>query len=106
LLLTPISDASFSLLTPSSTSELLDYHFAKGRVHHFSCPKCAISVFIRGYFEMGDSQIPFMAVTANTLEKRLDGEPLEDLRKVKIKYMNGRADKVEARDEPWEGGVW
>jgi len=105
-LLSPTSDASFSLLTPSSTSELLDYQFAKKRVHHYSCPKCATSVFISGFFEMGDKELPFMAVMGNTLEKRLDGEPLEDLRKVKIKYMDGKADKLEFQDEPWEGGAW
>ncbi|KAF2490497.1 glutathione-dependent formaldehyde-activating [Lophium mytilinum] len=105
-LLSPTSTASFSLLTPTSESELADYQFAKKLVHHYACPKCSTSVYISGFFEMGDEEIPFMAVMANTLDKRLDGEPLEDLRKVKIKYIDGRHDKLELLDEPFPGGAW
>jgi len=106
LLLSPTSTPSFSLLTPSTTDELLDYQFAKKLVHHYACPKCATSVYISGFFEMGDQEIPFMAVMANTLDKRLDDEPLEDLRKAKIKYIDGRADKLDLVDEPFAGGAW
>ncbi|OCK76631.1 hypothetical protein K432DRAFT_445886 [Lepidopterella palustris CBS 459.81] len=105
-LLSPKPEDSFKLLTPPRVSELLDYQFGKKLVHHYSCPKCAVSVFIKGFFEMGEDRVPFQAVMANTLDGRVDGEGLEDLRKGQFKYIDGRNDRIEFADEPFEGGVW
>jgi hypothetical protein len=107
VLIAPTPETSLTVLTPSDENELTDYKYHKRTVHHLFCPKCGVKCFLRGSFLMNDKKFEFSRVNALTLDGRVDGAPMEDLRKIKIKYYDGLAENwsVGLADEPAEGGM-
>ncbi|WEW59067.1 hypothetical protein PRK78_004535 [Emydomyces testavorans] len=106
--------SSFTLLQPSSwaSPELGDYTFGEGRVHHYFCKTCGVSVFTRGTYVVEGTEVEFLSVNGLTVDQGSGKEEGEgeggglDLRKVKIGYWNGREDdwKSGMRGEPYPGG--
>ena len=108
LLTDPGADPTFTLLSPpEGESALTDYTFYSHRVHHPFCPKCGVRCYIKGVFAYEGKEFNFMRINALTLEGRVDGESMEDLRKMKIKYWDAKGNEGPhaPADEPLEGGA-
>lgn len=108
LLVDPGPNPSFTLLSPpEGESALTDYTFHKNRVHHPFCPKCGVRCYIKGTYADRGKEFHFMRINALTLDGRVDGEPMEDFRKIKIKYWNAKNNEGhhDVADDPWEGGA-
>ena len=108
LLADPGPDGDFKVLSPpEGESALADYTYGSHKVHHPFCPKCGVRCFLRGFYVWEGKEVAFMRVNALTLDGRVDGAPMDDLRTLKIKYWDGKGENwtVAASDEPYEGGV-
>lgn len=108
LLADPGADPTFTLLSPpEGESALTDYTFHNHRVHHPFCPKCGVRCYLRGSYILEGKEFSFMRINVLTLDGRVDGEPMEDVRKMKIKYWNLKDNKIPKApaDEPYEGGA-
>lgn len=109
LLADPGDDGAFTLLSPAEgESALSDYTYGGHNVHHPFCPKCGVRCFIRGMFVHEGKEIRFMRINAITIDGKVDGTPMDDLRGIKIKYWDMKSEgwSKGAAAEPWEGGVW
>jgi hypothetical protein len=102
-------EESFKLLTPTEGMDALtDYTFNTHNVHYHFCPKCGIRCFLNGVYEMKGQVIPISRIFVSTLDEREDGEPLPELKDIKVKYFANR-DAPGTRglaDEPYERGLW
>ena len=100
---------SFKLLTPSQGMDALtDYTFNTNKVHYRFCPKCGIRCFLCGTYEMNGQDVDVFRIYVSTLDRREDGEPLPELKDMKIKYFSNRnTDGAKGpADEPFSGGMW
>ncbi|KAK4188933.1 hypothetical protein QBC35DRAFT_180779 [Podospora australis] len=105
----PDIQSSFTLLTPSSDTQLREYTFNTRRLRWFSCPQCGIQLFVRGKVEIGGAEVEVMRINILTLDAEADGAELEDLRKIKIMYWDTRDNDPSTAtlaDQPCKGGIW
>jgi len=91
---------TLKLLSPSNESELGDYTFGTGKMHHYFCKNCGTGTHVLGHVEAlgGD----FVMVSAHAIDD-------VDLSKMKIgKYWNGREEKWAdgPSAEPVKPGAW
>ena len=105
------SPGELTVLSPlAPDTELTTYLFHNKTTKHQFCPKCGIECFFGGTLVSAGKTIQYYRVNVLTLDGRADGRPLEDLRKIKVMYWDGRkAGGGSAKgmgSEPWEGGVW
>lgn len=92
--------SNFKLVSPSSESELGDYTFGAGKIHHYFCKNCATGTHGARYAD--DATGPSNLINACTI----DGV---DLSKVKVgKYFDGREEKWKDGPcaEPVGPGYW
>lgn len=103
------SKENFTLLSPSSLSEVPDYQWQSKDIHRYFCPKCGVQVLGEGKYVFGEQEVPFFSLNALTLDlEGLSGEEKEamDMRNWRIQYWDGRHDNWQAgaKEVPWEGG--
>lgn len=57
---------------------------------------------------MGGEKIPVQRLNMLSIDGRVDGKEMVELKKIKIKYFAGRDDEWTRGmgDEPYEGGTW
>ncbi|TID19121.1 hypothetical protein E6O75_ATG06242 [Venturia nashicola] len=108
-LLTQPEPGSLKVLTPPNWREVIgDYTFGEKRIHHYFCPHCGVRPFLEGEVEMGGEKIPVQRLNMLSIDGRLDGKDMVELKNIKVKYFAGR-DVEWTRglgDEPYEGGTW
>lgn len=112
----PESDSITVVSPPEGRSALKDYKFASEKMHHWLCPKCGIKCFLDGEFVYEGKEFKFARVNVLTLDGKVDGSPMEDLRQIKPVYWDGKGIRWEgdvlegaptaAAKEPFEGGMW
>ena len=108
LLAEPAAEGSFTLLSPpEGEGALSDYAFGAGGVRHPFCPRCGVRCYIRGAIRFWGVEYPVMKVNILTLDSRVDGKPMDDLRDVRIRYWNagGEVKPGDPASEPFEGGA-
>jgi hypothetical protein len=102
-------EGSFKLLTPiEGMDALTDYTFNTNQIHYRFCPKCGVRCFLNGIYEVKGQEIEIWRIYVSTLDEREDGEPLPELKDIKLKYFSNR-DVQGSRglaDEPYERGMW
>jgi len=99
------SGDDFELLNPASFDQVNDYQWQSKQVHRYFCPKCGVSVYGNGQYEINGKPIPFASLNALTLDQeQLVGSM--DMRKWKIQYFDGKNNNwfAGAKDVPWEQG--
>lgn len=101
-----IEPAQFKLVSPSSLTDVGDYTFGSGWMHHYFCKTCGIHCFGQGTFVREGKENTHMAINAVTLDQ--DQDPAVDLRKFKFEYWDGKGNNWAngAKDEPFEGGCY
>jgi hypothetical protein len=87
---------------------LTDYKFNTKQIHNRFCPTCGIRCFIDGTYEANGQKMEIWRINVLTLDEREDGEPLPELKDMKVKYFGGRGDPGSGglADEPYKGGSW
>jgi hypothetical protein len=102
-------EGSFKLLTPvEGMDALTDYTFNTNQIHYRFCPKCGVRCFLNGIYEVKGQEMEIWRIYVSTLDEREDGEPLPELKDIKLKYFSNR-DVQGSRglaDEPYERGMW
>jgi hypothetical protein len=103
----PSPESSLTILTPADENELPEYTYNRHSVRHRFCPKCGIKCYLKGSFEINGKQVEFARVNALTVDGRVDGKEMEDLRDVKIKYYDGLTENwsIGLADGPAKGGM-
>jgi len=102
-------EGSFKLLTPTEGMDALtDYTYNTNRIHHRFCPKCGVRCFLNGIVEVKGQKMEIWRINVSTLDEREDGEPLPELKDIKLKYFSLRDDQGSrgVADEPYERGLW
>jgi hypothetical protein len=102
-------EGSFKLLTPTEGMDALtDYTFNTNRIHYRFCPKCGVRCFLNSIFEVNGQEMEIWRINVLALDEREDGEPLPELKDIKLKCFPGRDDQGSRglADEPYERGVW
>jgi hypothetical protein len=107
-LLSPEPNSSLNIISPKAgVSALSDYTFHTRAMHHYFCPHCGIRCFLIASFTNGEEENNEVFVNAGTIDGKADGSIMEDLGKLKLKYINGKAEAWSdpAADTPYEGGL-
>lgn len=102
-------EGSFKLLTPTEGMDALtDYKFNTKQIHYRFCPTCGIRCFINGVYNVNGQEMEIWRINVLTLDGREDGEPMPELKDVKVKYFGNRGDEASGgiTDEPYAGGLW
>lgn len=105
----PSPVSSFILTTPGSRGELKDYQYPNQNIHRWLCPECGIQVFCEGEYVYMDHLVSYMRINAVTVDGRVDGEKMRELKDIKPRYYGGREREtlvLGLKDEPWEHGIW
>lgn len=100
--------SSFKIISPNAgVSALSDYTFHTNLMHHYFCPHCGIRCFLVASFSSGGEESSEVFVNAGTIDGKTDGSRMEDLGKLRSKYINGKAEawSVPPADTPYEGGL-
>ncbi|QDS77102.1 hypothetical protein FKW77_000766 [Venturia effusa] len=108
LLIQPDS-GTLKVLTPPNWRDVLgDYTFGEKRIHHYFCPHCGVRPFLEGVLVMGGEKIPVQRLNMLSIDGRVDGKEMIELKNIKVKYFSGRDDDWTRglSDEPYEGGTW
>jgi hypothetical protein len=105
---TPAPASSFELTSPlGGRAELKDYRTSE-KSHRWLCPTCGVQVFQEGVYSFQGMEVSYMRVNASTLDGRVDGGEMVELKDVRVRYYGGRnpADIGKgAMDEPWPHGL-
>lgn len=107
-LLSPEPKSSFKIISPKTgVSALSDYIFHTKAMHHYFCPHCGIRCFLIASFSNGEEKSHEVFVNAGTIDGKADGSMMEDLGKLKLKYVNGKAEAWSdpPADKPYEGAL-
>ncbi|KAF3074198.1 hypothetical protein CFAM422_003593 [Trichoderma lentiforme] len=107
-LLSPEPKSSFRIISPKAgVSALSDYTFHTKSMHHYFCPHCGVRGFLMASFPNGGEEIMEVFVNAGTIDGKSDGSKMEELGKLKVKYINGKAEAWSdpPADTPYEGGL-
>jgi len=105
---TPAPASSFTLTSPSGGRAVLKDYKTSEQIHRWLCPTCGIQVFQEGTYTFQGMEVSYLRVNASTLDGRLDGEEMVELKDVKVKYYGGRDPACIAqgtKDEPWSRGL-
>jgi len=100
----PVSPSAFTLLTPSSKSELADYQPRSKDCHRYFCRNCGMQVLSEGTITFEGQTFDFFSIGLTTLDQPQEGL---DLSEWKYNYCDGRTDNFAAgmADTPWKGGA-
>jgi hypothetical protein len=84
-----------------------DYTFNTNKIHYHFCPKCGIRCFANGTYEFNGQEIAISRIFVCTLDKREDGQPIPELKDIKVKFYGNRdVYGGGLADEPYEQGMW
>ena len=94
---------AFTLISPTSRSELPDYQPNSKDIHKYFCDKCGVQVFGEGVYVLEGKSYDHFAINLLSLDQPQEGLELSEW---KFKYVDGRHDNWMggSKDVPWEGG--
>jgi hypothetical protein len=97
-------EENFTLLSPSSRSEMGDYAPNVKSVHRYFCKECGAHVFMEGYYEVQGNKHDLFMVNACTIDQPQDGV---DLSKMKIMYFDMLTNNMTGglKEQPWPHGL-
>lgn len=98
-----ISPEDFTLVSPSSKSEVKNYQWRSKDINKYFCANCGIHCWSNGEFEFQGAQHQFFTINILTLDQPQEGL---ELSKFRINYGDGRTDNWAAgpSDKPYPGG--
>lgn len=76
-------------------------------MHHYFCPKCGIKPLVEGKISHGGKWYEFQRVNVLTIDGKVDGSDMDDLRNLEVGYYDGKGSfSNPVASEPYEGGIW
>ncbi|KAH6874458.1 Mss4-like protein [Thelonectria olida] len=107
-LLTASPKSSFKIVSPEEgVAGLSDYTFHNKAINHYFCPHCGVRCFMFATLVQDGEVAQEVYVNAGTLDGKADGSKMVELSKMKVKYLDGKAEAWSAppADTPYEGGL-